>query len=154
FKAVFLGPDPNLDYKNHKPTGYIGTEKAVILNVTPVLSGDDLYHYKYEYKSPNYKNFHNKKAKTIYEYKAKDKQELIEKVQHEKSDEPVEEYYTNYIGSDVLNERNTVHLKHEPLNFDTELKIVKFTEYHPILNKHVDIEFSNAKQDIVDIQQA
>ena len=47
-----------------------------------------------------------------------------------------------------------MHLKHEPLNFDTELKIVKFTEYHPILNKHVDIEFSNAKQDIVDIQQA
>lgn len=154
FKAVFLGPNPDLDYKDFKPVGYIGTEKAIILNVTAVLSGDDLYHYKYEYKSPNFKNFPNKKAKTIYEDNAKDKQELIEKVKAEILDEPVVEFSTNYIGSDVLNERNTVHLKHEPLNFDTELKIVKFTEYHPILNKHVDVEFSNAKQDIVDIQQA
>lgn len=154
FKAVFIGPDPNMNYKDHIPTGYIGTEKAVILNVTAVLSGDDLYHYKYEYKSPNFKNFPNKKAKTIYEDNARDRQELIEKVQAEISDEPIVEFSTNYIGNGALTERSTVHLKHEPLNFDTELKIVKFTEYHPLLNKHVDIEFSNAKQDIVDIQQA
>ena len=154
FKAVFIGPDPNINYKDHKPTGYIGTEKAVILNLTAVLKGEDLYHYKYEYKSPNFKKFPSKKAKTIYEDNAKDLKDLQEKVIKEVNDEPTVEFSATYNGEDVLNERNTVYLKHEPLGFSTELKIVKLTEYHPILNKHVEVEFSNAKKDIVDIQQA
>lgn len=154
FKAVFLGPDPNINYKEHKPVGFIGTEKAVILNLTAVLKGEDLYHYKYEYKSPNFKKFPSKKAKTVYEDNAKDYQDLKEKVESQIVDEPTVEFSANYNGEDVLNERNTVYLKHEPLGFSTTLKIVKLTEYHPILNKHVEVEFSNAKKDIVDIQQA
>src|SRR5699024_3660614 len=80
FKAVFKGADPNINYKKQKPTGYVGTEKQNILNLTAVLKGEDLYHYKAEYKSPNYNIFGHAEAPTIFEDKILDKKELEEKI--------------------------------------------------------------------------
>ena len=34
------------------------------------------------------------------------------------------------------------------------LKVVKITEYHPLLNQPMEIDFSNKKTDIVKIQQS
>lgn len=42
---------------------------------------------------------------------------------------------------------------HTPLGFNTELKVVKLTKSHPYLNEPVEVEFSNAKADFIQIQQ-
>lgn len=153
FKAVFKGGIPTINYKDHKPTGYIGTEKQNILNLTSVLSGDDLYHYKSEYKSPNYEIFGHAEAPTVFDDNVLDKQELTEKLKSEIQDEPTVELSTNYLGYEQIKENNIVHFVHEPLGYNTDLKVVKITEPHPLVNEPVEVEFSNAKQDIISIQQ-
>lgn len=153
FKAVFKGGIPTINYKDHKPTGYVGTEKQNILNLTSVLSGDDLYHYKSEYKSPNYEIFGHAEAPTVFDDNVLDKQELTEKLKSEIQDEPTVELSTNYLGYEQIKENNIVHFLHEALGYNTDLKVVKITEPHPLVNEPVEVEFSNAKQDIISIQQ-
>lgn len=153
FKAVFKGGIPTINYKKHNPTGYVGTEKQNILNLTSVLSGDDLYHYKSEYKSPNYEIFGHAEAPTVFDDNVLDKQELTDKLKSEIQDEPTVELSTNYLGYEQIKENNIVHFVHEPLGYNTDLKVVKITEPHPLVNEPVEVEFSNAKQDIVSIQQ-
>ena len=153
FKAVFKGGIKSLNYKDKKPIGYVGTEKQSILNLTAVLKGDDLYHYKSEYKSPNYKVFGHAEAPTVFDDNVLDKQELTEKLKSELQDEPTVELSTNYLGYEQIKENNIIHFVHEPLGYNTDLKVVKITEPHPLVNEPVDVEFSNAKQDIISIQQ-
>lgn len=161
FKAVFKGADPNVNYKSQKPTGYVGTEKQNILNLTAVLKGEDLYHYKAEYKSPNYSIFGHAEASTIFEDKILDKKELEEKIKNEIQDEPKVEVSTNYLGSidnrryiqnGEIKENSIIRFVHEPLGYNTDLKVVKITEYHPLLNKPVEVDFSNEREDIISIQ--
>lgn len=153
FKAVFKGGIPTINYKDHKPTGYVGTEKQNILNLTSVLSGDDLYHYKSEYKSPNYGIFGHAEAPTVFDDNVLDKQELTEKLKSEIQDEPTVELSTNYLGYEQIKENNIVHFVHEPLGYNTDLKVVKITEPHPLVNEPVEVEFSNSREDIISIQQ-
>ncbi|MDN6181949.1 MAG: phage tail protein [Staphylococcus equorum] len=153
FKAVFKGGIPTINYKDHKPTGYIGTEKQNILNLTSVLNGEDLYHYKSEYKSPNYEIFGHAEAPTVFDDNVLDKQELTEKLKSEIQDEPTVELSTNYLGYEQIKENNIVHFVHEPLGYNTDLKVVKITEPHPLVNEPVEVEFSNSREDIISIQQ-
>lgn len=153
FKAVFKGGIKSLNYKDKKPIGYVGTEKQNILNLTAVLSGDDLYHYKSEYKSPNYEIFGHAEAPTVFDDNVLDKQELTEKLKTELQDEPTVELSTNYLGYEQIKENNIVHFVHEPLGYNTDLKVVKITEPHPLVNEPVEVEFSNAREDIISIQQ-
>jgi len=153
FKAVFRGAIPGMNYKKHIPTGYVGTEKQNILNLTAVLKGEDLYYYNSEYKSPNYSIFGHAEAPTIFDDNVLDKTELTEKLKGEIQDEPTVELSTNYLGFEQIHENNIVHFIHEPLGFNTDLKVVKITEPHPLVNEPIDVEFSNAKQDIISIQQ-
>ena len=52
-----------------------------------------------------------------------------------------------------IKENNIVHFIHEPLGYNTDLKVVKITEPHPLVNAPVEVEFSNAREDIISIQQ-
>ena len=153
FKAVFKGGIKTINYKDKKPIGYVGTEKQTVLNLTAVLKGEDLYHHKSEYKSPNYKIFGHAEAPTVFDDNVLDKQELTEKLKSELQDEPTVELSTNYLGYEQIKENNIIHFVHEPLGYNTDLKVVKITEPHPLVNEPVDVEFSNAKQDIISIQQ-
>ena len=153
FKAVFKGGIKTINYKDKKPIGYVGTEKQNILNLTAVLKGDDLYHHKSEYKSPNYKVFGHAEAPTVFDDNVLDKQELTEKLKSEIQDEPTVELSTNYLGFEQIKENNIVHFVHEPLGYNTDLKVVKITEPHPLVNEPVEVEFSNAREDIISIQQ-
>lgn len=162
FSAIFKGGDKNVDYKNKQPVGYVGTEKTTILNLTAVLKGKDLYHYYKEITTNNAKIFGKKQAPTIYEDKVENLNDLEDKLKEQLSDEPIVELSTNYTGSDeekrfiennAIKENNLVRLKHEPLGFNTDLKVVKLKKYHPLTGKPVEIEFSNAKKDIIQIQQ-
>src|SRR5699024_4294548 len=124
-----------------------------ILNLTAVLSGEELYHLKSEYKSSNYNVFGHAEAPTVFDDNVLDKQELTEKLKAELQDEPTVELSTNYLGYEQIKENNIVNFIHETLGYNTDLKVVKITEPHPLVNEPVDVEFSNAKQDIISIQQ-
>src|SRR5699024_5424627 len=143
----------SLNYKDKKPIGYVGTEKQNILNLTAVLSGEELYHLKSEYKSSNYNVFGHAEAPTVFDDNVLDKQELTEKLKAELQDKPTVELSTNYLGYEQIKENNIVHFVHEPLGYNTDLKVVKITEPHPLVNEPVEVEFSNAREDIISIQQ-
>lgn len=161
FKVVYKGAVPGVDYKKKTPLMYVGTEKTTVLNLTAILKGKDVYHVYSEYKSPNYEAFGHMRAPTVFDEKILNKTDLIDLLRDQLNDEPTVSLSTNYlhdgedihyIGDDDVKENNTVRFVHKPLGFNTDLKVVKLTKYHPLTQKPVDIEFSNAKQDIIDIQ--
>ena len=153
FKAVFRGAKSGVDYKKSKPCMYVGTEKATVLNLTAVLKGTDLYSAYAEYKSPNYDAFGFAEAPTVFDDNALDKDELMEKIKEQLQDEPTVEVSSNYLSSWEIKDNNSVMFIHKPLGFNTELKVVKLTKSHPYLNQPVEVEFSNAKADFIQIQQ-
>ncbi|WP_436883659.1 prophage endopeptidase tail family protein [Mammaliicoccus sciuri] len=153
FKGIFKGKDNKIDYKSKKPTGYVGTEKSTLFNITAVLKGKDIYKLYKQVKSKNYNVFGHMKAATVFDDNVESLVELEEVLREQLVDEPVVEVSTNYLGYEQIQENHKVHLKHKPLQYDTDLKVVKLTESHPIMNVPVEIEFSNARKDIVQIQQ-
>ena len=161
FKVVFKGAKNGVDYKNSKACMYVGTEKSAVLNLTAVLKGEDVYHTKATYKSPNYEAFGHLEADTIYDDEATNEDDLKNKMINELQDEPVVEIATNYLGSvedkhyiqsGDIKENSLVRFIHKPMGYNVELKVVKITEYHPIIPKPVEVEFSNASKDILKIQ--
>ncbi|WP_281673274.1 prophage endopeptidase tail family protein [Staphylococcus auricularis] len=153
FKAIFRGAKDGVDYKDSKPNMYVGTKKSNVLNLTAVLKGKDIYHTYAEYKSDNYDTFGHAEAPTIYDDNIKTKGELIDKLKESLDDEPTLEVSTNYLGLETLHENNTIRFIHKPLGFNADLKVVKLIEKHPLVNQPMEVEFSNAKTDIVKIQQ-
>lgn len=153
-EVVFAKPADNVDYKGKKPRMYVGTEKATILNLTAVLKGTDLYHVTDEYYSPYYDKNEPKVAATFYDDKITSKDELRKRLIEELNDEPVVELSTNYLDNIQLSERDMVYFKHLGLGFDTTLKVNKLTLYHPSLNLPAEVDFSNKKTDILNIQQS
>ncbi|MDW4288122.1 prophage endopeptidase tail family protein [Staphylococcus saprophyticus] len=161
FKAVFRGAQSGVDYKKKPAQMMIGTEKTTILNLTAVLRGEEVYYAKTTYKSPNYEAFGHIQAPTVYSDSATTKAQVEEQIKEALNDEPTVELSTNYLGEsddrhyiaeDDIKENSLVRFIHRPLGFNTELKVVKFTKYHPKSQKANQVEFSNSKQDIVSIQ--
>ena len=162
FKAVFKGAKPGIDYKKSKPCMYVGTEKSTVLNLTAVLKGSDVYHAYAEYKSPNIDAFGFSEAPTVFDDNALDKGELLKKIKSELNDQPTVEVSTNYLGSveekhyighDDIKENNTIRFIHQPLGYNLDLKVVKITASHPLVNEPVEVDFSNSPTDIIKIQQ-
>lgn len=161
FKAVFRGSQSGVDYKGKPSQMMIGTEETTILNLTAVLKGSDVYYATTTYKSPNYEVFGHIQAPTIFSDSATTKAQVEEQIKENINDEPTVELSTNYLGEsdnrhyiveDDIKENSLVRFIHRPLGFNTELKVVKFTKYHPKAQKANEVEFSNSKQDIVSIQ--
>ncbi|MCE4985420.1 phage tail protein [Staphylococcus arlettae] len=161
FKAVFRGAQSGVDYKKKAAQMMIGTEKTTILNLTAVLKGSDVYYATTTYKSPNYEAFGHIQAPTIYSDSATTVAQVEEQIKEALNDEPTVELSTNYLGEaddkryiieDDIKENSLVRFIHRPLGFNTELKVVKFTKYHPQAQKPNEVEFSNSKQDIISIQ--
>lgn len=162
FKAVFKGAKPGIDYKKSNPCMYVGTEKSTVLNLTAVLKGSDIYHAYAEYKSPNIDAFGFSEAPTVFDDNALDKDELLKKIKGELNDQPTVEVSTNYLGSveekqylgnDDIKENNTIRFIHQPLGYNLDLKVVKLTVSHPLVNEPVEVDFSNSPTDIIKIQQ-
>lgn len=162
FKAVFKQKKDNVDYKKSNPCMYIGTEKSTVLNLTAILKGTDLYHAYAEYKSPNYDVFPRAEAPTIFDDNALDEEALKEKLKTELNDQPTVEVTTNYLGSpdekhylmnEEIKENSIIRFIHHPLGFNTDLRVVKLTESHPLVNEPAEVNFSNTPKDIIKIQQ-
>lgn len=153
FKAIFKGGIKGVDYKKSNPRMYVGTEKSTVLNLTAKLEGDDIYHTFAEYKSPNYKEFGHKEASTLFDDKITDKKELKSKLKETLNDEPVVEVSTNYLGFNDYEENSKVRFVHKPLNFNTDLKVIKMSVSHPFVHKSMEIEFTNSSSDFIKMQQ-
>lgn len=162
FKAVHRGGDPTVSSYKTKPTMYVGTEKSVILNVTAVLKGSDMYKAYAEYKSPYYELFGHSEAPTVFDETALDEEELLNNLKGQLNDQPTVEVVTNYLGSveekhylnnDDIKENHMIHFIHKPLGFNIDLKVVKLTVPHPLTNESVEVDFSNSPTDIIKIQQ-
>lgn len=162
FKAIFRGAKPGIDYKNSKPCMYVGTEKSTVLNITAVLKGTDMYHAYAEWPSPNMDAFGFAEAPTVFDDNALDEDELLKKIKAELNDQPTVEVSTNYLGSveekhyighDDIKENNTIRFIHQPLGYNLDLKVVKLTASHPLVNEPVEVDFSNSPTDIIKIQQ-
>ena len=161
FKVVFRGGQSGVDYKGKAPQMYVGTEATTVLNLTAVLKGTDVYYAVAEYYAPNYESFGHMQAPTLFSDSATTKAQVEELLQESISDEPTVELSTNYLGEsddrnyiteDDIKENSLVRFIHRPLGFNVELKVVKFTKYHPLAQKANEVEFSNSKQDIISIQ--
>ena len=152
-KAVFKDPNPDVDYKKNKPTMYVGTKTAKVVDTTAVLKGTDVYHAVETYTSPNAKVFGIREAAEYTNDKVLDSSTLIEELKKQLQDEPVVELSTNYLGTEKVNERDSIWFIHEIMQFDTELKVVSLTKQHPYLNEPDEVGFSNNRDDIIQIQQ-
>lgn len=153
FKAVFKSAKSGVDYKKSKPCMYVATEKSEVLNLTAVLKGKDVYHVYANYKSDYYNSFGYSRAATVYDDTITNKNDLLKKLKETLTDEPTVEVATNYLGLEQLHENNTIRFIHKPLGFNVDLRVVKLTEVHPYVNAPIEVEFSNAKTDIVKLQQ-
>src|SRR5699024_4711650 len=162
FKTVFRGAKSGVDYEKSKPCMYVGTEKSTVLNLTAVLKGTDVYHVTDEYYSPHYDKDDPKVAPTLYDDNVLDKTELRERLIQELNDEPTVEVSTNYLGSmedkyylgnDDIHENSKIRFIHQPLGYNLDLKVVKLTYSHPLVNEPVEVDFSNSPTDIIKIQQ-
>lgn len=161
FKAVFRGARSGVNYNGKSPRMYLNTEKGTVLNLTAKLKNDDVYYTTYDHTSPNYKIFGHMEMPTIYSDSATTVAQLQDEITEQLNDEPTIELSTNYLGSsddrryimgDDITERSLVRFVHQPLGFNVDLKVVKFTKFHPLTQKPSEIEFSNARQDILAIQ--
>ena len=153
FKVVHRGADPNVNEYKTPPTMYVGTEKSTTLNLTAVLKGTDVYHTTANYKSPNYSVFGHRQAPDVFDDKITNKTDLENLLKSQLNDEPEVELTTNYIDTEKVSERDEVWFIHEPMEFDTSVKVISLKKAHPYMNVPDEIGFSNNKTDIIKIQQ-
>ena len=80
------------------------------------------------------------------------KTELVEKLKSELDDQPKIGLEINYIDKEQIDENDAVWFIHEPLEYDTELKVVALNRKHPLNPEPDEISFSNNSDDITKIQ--
>lgn len=152
-KVTYKGRSKRGDYEGKTPVMYVAGRKSTIFNSTAILSGRDLYKWFEEYKSPNYDAFMFRQAPTVYadnvDTKADLKQQLIDTIK----DTPITEVSTSYVGNDDIKENSMVRLVHKPMGFNTDLRVVKLTKYHPYAKKRPEVEFSNSTSTLLQIQK-
>lgn len=153
-RVTFLGGSSNGKYEDdEKPVMYVGSKKGTVFNSSAILSGEDLYKWFVDYKSPNYDNFSYRQAPTLYSDKVDSKEDLKEELIEKINDEPIVEISTSYTGNDDIHHNSMVRLIHKPMQFNTDLKVKKITKPHPYSNKRVDVEFTNSQRTILKQQR-
>lgn len=151
-KVTFIDEVPSAKYEG-KPVMYVGTKKGTIFNSSAILSGENLYKWFEDYKSPNYNDYSYRQAATLYDDKVDTKEELKEKLIEKINDEPEVEVSTSYIGDDDIKHNSMVKLIHKPMGFNTDVKVKKIVRPHPYSNKRIDVEFTNSKSTILKSQK-
>lgn len=154
-KCVFIGEDPEHKMtKNAKARGYIGTETATIFVVNANLTGDNAYHVTTVYTSDTHKVYGNRMAKALYNESATTVTALLSWAKTQLLDVPETKLDLKYTDTETITERDSLYFVHEPLNFSTDLKIIKIKKSHDLMKIPIEIGFSNSKKDIVNIQYA
>lgn len=153
FKAVFTGKKNGVDYKKSKPCMYIGTEKSVVLKTESKRTPEKTYHVVSEYRSPNFNPKLPKYAPSVYSEDIVDKKELDKELKETLQDKPVIELSVTYNGLEKFQEDSIIRFIHEPTGISDDLRVVSFKKSLDLMNQPLEIGFSNAKTDIIKIQQ-
>lgn len=152
-RVTFIGPSNKGQYEGKIPVMYVGGKNSTVFNSSAILSGDDLYKWYDEYKSPLYDSYTFRQAPTIYLDKADTKQDLRDELIKKIKDEPEVQVTTNYVGNDAIKENSMVRLVHKPMGFNTDLKVKKLTKPHPYSGKRIEVEFTNSQSTILQLQR-
>lgn len=170
-KFIFVGDDPNhpmkvvektkvikgkkVKYKEkEKSRGYIGSEKTVIFTVVANLNGENAYHAVTTYESKNVAKWGRRYAEPINNEELTTVNSLKEYAATQIQDDPVLSVTVSYKGKEESSERDMWHIIHEPLGFDSPLKLVELRQFHPLSYLPQEMTFSNSKKDIVKLQRA
>lgn len=152
---IFDGNDPkHLPPKDKKARYLVGTEKTNVINLIADINGDRKYKAMVDYKSPNVEKYGLRYANSVTNDQIDNVKQLEKYAKAQLQDTPKTELTVNYIGFDSIEPRDTVIFVHEPLNFNTVLKVVSLTRGHPFIKTVDEVSFSNEVKDMVQIQQA
>ncbi|WP_314347652.1 prophage endopeptidase tail family protein [Mammaliicoccus vitulinus] len=154
-EVVFKGDDPaHKPPKDKKSRFYAGTEKSTVLNLIADTNGDRAYKAIYEYVSPQAEKYGLRYANSVTNDQISNANQLKKWAMSQLQDTPKTELTVNYISYDSIGPRDTVIFVHEPMGFNTVLKVVSVTKGHPFTNTIDEVSFSNEIKDMVQIQQA
>lgn len=152
-RVTYIGPSTKGRYEGKNPVMYVGGKKSTVFNSSAILSGDDLYKWYDEYKSPLYDSYTFRQAPTVYLDKASTKQDLRDELVSKIKDEPDVQVTTSYVGNDAIKENSMVRLVHKPMGFNTDLKVKKITKPHPYSGQRTEVEFTNSQSTILQLQR-
>lgn len=153
-QVTFKGASKRGKYDEKKPPRmYVGSAKTTLFNSTAILTGKQVYKWFREYRSPNYDSFMFRQAPTLYVDNVDTAEELEEQLAKTIKDTPTVEVTTSYIGSENIKHNSIVRLVHKPMNFNTDLSVVKITKPHPYAQARTEVEFSNAQSSLLQIQR-
>lgn len=153
-EVAFKGPSKRGKYDDNKnPRMYVGTNKTTLFNSTAILTGNQVYKWFREYRSPNYDSFQFRQAPTLYVDNVDTAEELEEQLANSIKDTPTVEVSTSYIGTENIKHNSIVRLVHKPMDFNTDLRVVKLTKPHPYSQSRTEVEFSNAQSSLLQIQR-
>lgn len=118
-------------------------------------SGDDRYTAVVTYTSPNAaaEKYGPKMADEMQNDDIDNEKDLLAWLKSQLQDEPELSIELTYTGNEDITERDIWYFKHEPLKFDTNVKVNRLTKYHPWSNQSFEVGFSNAKKDMVRISR-
>ncbi|MBC1952250.1 hypothetical protein HCJ24_13825 [Listeria welshimeri] len=132
---------------------YVGTATGNVAWGVYNTTGNNKYYAFVDYISPNANLYGIREANSVFEEKYSDDKALLEFAKKQILDVPETSLELTYTGTEDLNPRDTIRFIHEPLGFNTDLKVVSITKPHGLSGQPITVNFSNTKKDIVKIQQ-
>lgn len=133
----------------------IGKAYGRLRDDAELYSGDDRYTAVVTYTSPNaaIDKYGPKMADIMQNDDIDNNDDLLVWLKSQLQDEPELSIELTYIGNEDITERDIWYFKHQPLQFDTYVKVNRLTKYHPWSNQPFEVGFSNAKKDMVRISR-
>ncbi|MBC1491389.1 hypothetical protein HCI99_06080 [Listeria booriae] len=118
------------------------------------LTGDDRYVAVVYYQSPNISKYGLRQANSKSDERFTDTSSLTEYARSQILDTPEVALDLTYTDYESVRENEIWHFYHEPLDFDTQLKITRLKLYHEFVFKNPEVGFSNKITDMIDIQKS
>ncbi|EAD8850581.1 hypothetical protein CCU51_09655 [Listeria monocytogenes] len=116
------------------------------------LTGDNKYMAVVTYTSPNEAIYGKRMANAKSDDKITNNDDLLIFAKKQILDVPETALTIAYKGKEPVSERDVWHFIHEPMGFETEVKVTKIKSSHPWSKKFQEIGFSNSRRDMVRIQ--
>ncbi|WP_338672211.1 phage tail protein [Listeria seeligeri] len=116
------------------------------------LTGDNKYLAVVTYTSPNEAIYGRRMANAKSDDKITNNTDLLNFAKKQILDVPETSLNITYKGTETVTERDVWYFIHEPMNFETEVKVTRIKSAHPWSREFQDVGFSNSRRDMVRIQ--
>ncbi|MBC1547105.1 hypothetical protein HCJ27_08275 [Listeria sp. FSL L7-1435] len=116
------------------------------------LTGDNKYMAVVTYTSPNETIYGKRMANAKSNDKITNNNDLLDFAKKQILDVPETSLNITYKGTEEVTERDVWDFIHEPMGFETEVKVTRIKSGHPWSKKFQEVGFSNSRRDMVRIQ--